>query len=146
VRRGVVKQRMNRAMAVLLLAAALAHPAVAKEKHKTKDKRFEPAPLARMADAAGQYAGPDERYQIRRVFAGGKLSGFMMIDGIFEPLTDVRVDGSRFEATRDGKRVRATFVQRIVNGESAFGLLVDAPPIALGDGIVTPSFYRRLTP
>ena len=140
------RQTVMRRLLPLLLAAAVVLPVAAKEKQKVKEKRFDPAPLARLADAAGQYAGPDEHYSVRLVFAGGKLNGFMTIDGITLPLTDIRVDGSRLEATRDGERVRGTFVNRILNGDSAFGLLIDAPPFPLGGGTVTPAFYRRLTP
>lgn len=130
----------------LLLTAAVVFPLAAKEKHKIKEKRFDPAPLARLSDAAGRYAGPDAGYVIELSFAGRKLSGFMMLEGVRLPLANIDVAGSSFEATRGGEPVRGRFVNRVLNGASAFGLLLEAPPFSLGDGAVTPAFYRRVTP
>jgi len=136
---------MRRALSLLLIAAALALPLAAKEKNKVKDKRFEPAPQARLSDAAGRYAGPDEHYMIELAFASGRLTGFMTLDGVRQALTDIVVAGSTFEATRGGERVRGRFMNRILNGQSAFGLLLEEPPFELGGGTVTPAFYRRVT-
>jgi len=107
---------MRRALSLLLIAAALALPLAAKEKNKVKDKRFEPAPQARLSDAAGRYAGPDEHYMIELAFASGRLTGFMTLDGVRQALTDIVVAGSTFEATRGGERVRGRFMNRILNG------------------------------
>jgi len=136
---------MRRALSLLLIAAAFALPLAAKEKRKVKDKRFEPAPLARLSDAAGRYAGPDQHYVIELAFANGRLTGFMTLDGVRLTLTDITVAGSSFEATRGSERVRGRFMNRILNGESAFGLLLEEPPFQLGGGTVTPAFYRRVT-
>jgi hypothetical protein len=137
---------MKRTVALLLFAIALALPCAAKEKHKIKEKRFEPAPLARAADAAGTYVGPDSSYVITLTSENGKLTGFMVLAGVRQPLTGIEVAGTRFEARWDGQRVEGTFLRRILNGQAAFGLLLEAPPIDLGGGTVSQPFYRRLTP
>jgi hypothetical protein len=122
-------------MRKLLLILLIALPLAAKVKHK--DKRFEPAPVANAAAAAGRYLGPDENHVIVLTAEGtGSMNG--------APLANIVIDRARFEATaHDGKRVRGTFMRRILNGDVAFGLLLDEPPFDMGDGAVTKAFYRR---
>ncbi|HKO57095.1 MAG TPA: hypothetical protein VJ276_14555 [Thermoanaerobaculia bacterium] len=122
-------------MRKLLLILLIALPLTAKVKHK--EKRFEPAPVANAAAAAGRYLGPDENHVIELMADGtGSMNG--------AALSNIVIDRTRFEATaHDGNRVRGTFMRRILNGNAAFGLLMDEPPFDMGDGAVTAAFYRR---
>lgn len=121
---------------LLLLAVLLtALPLAAKIKHK--DKRFEPAPLAHRSDATGRYVGPDASYVIEL-----RADGTASMNG--SELTNVTIDRNGIAANgRDGKRVRGAFFNRILNGDVAFGILLDEPPFDLGDGAVTRAFYRK---
>lgn len=125
-----------RKLAILLLAL-LTIAAAGKDKHKHKDKRFDPAPVANAREAAGYYVGPDAQHFLELAANGtGAMNGV--------PLTNIRIDREHFSAaTRDGKPVRGMFVNRVMNDDVAFGIILDEPQFELGGGATTSPFYRR---
>jgi hypothetical protein len=59
-------------------------------------------------------------------------------------LTDVRLDRGELRATAGGEPFRATFVNRVLNGRAAFGLLVHDSNVRLdGDVVLGDLFCRR---
>ena len=59
-------------------------------------------------------------------------------------LTNIAIDGSELRARAGNEPFRGTFVNRILNGEAAFGLLVHDSNVRLeGDVILGDLFCRR---
>ena len=127
-------------IALLILAAAL--PVIAKEKHK--DKRFEPVETT-ASQAAGRYVGIDPDYIVELTAGGGTLRNFART----ATLTNLRFDGSELTATAvypGGAKqpLRATFVNRVKNGETAFGLMVHDADVRLSyEMMIKDLFCRR---
>lgn len=112
-----------RKLAIALLALAAAIPVVAKTKHK--EKRFEPVAITNPAQAAGRYVGIDPDVVIELRGSSGTLRNFKRT----ATLEHVVYQGSELTATAiyaGGRRepMQATFVNRVKNGETAFGLLL----------------------
>lgn len=112
-----------RKLAIALLVAAAALPIAAKTKHK--EKRFEPVAIADPARAAGRYVGIDPDFVIELRGSTGTLRNFNRT----ATLEHVVYEGSELKATAayaGGRRepLQATFVNRVKNGETAFGLLL----------------------
>src|SRR5437773_2470382 len=116
----------------LLLALALAFPlAASKDKHK--EKSFEPVAMT-ASQAAGRYVGIDPDFVIELTPGGGTLRNFERT----ATLTHIVFDGSEMRATLDygsGRRepLQVSFVNRIKNGETAFGLLVRNADVRIDD-------------
>jgi hypothetical protein len=123
-------------IALLLLATAL--PLAAKEKNKHKDKRFEPVEMT-ASKAAGRYIGIDPEYVVELTANGGTLH---RRQGTVS-LTHVTIEGSELRATAGSAPFRATFVNRILNGETAFGLLVHDSNVQLDGGVVLGDLFCR---
>ena len=146
-------QRLARAAAVAaaLFLAAFAPCAVAqKQKVKIKEKHFEPVARQNVQDYAGRYVGIEDDYVIEvRVGDDGKLSITSREGARTATLSDIRLDGAELTATKNyphGRRANfsATFADRVLNGERAFGLLVKNLWIELPGLTVTQMFYRRV--
>jgi len=135
----------------LLLALLCAAPVSGgqKLKYKKKEKRFEPAVKQRVEEYAGRYTGimPDFYLEIAAT-ADGQLHVMSQEGNRRATLSDIRLDGARLTATRaysDGttKEFEATFVNRILNGESSFGIMVENVEVPFDGMTLTSIFYRR---
>jgi hypothetical protein len=136
-------------MAVVVVLASAAPAFAQKNKVKNKDKRFEPVVKQNMADYAGRYYGFQADYYIDvRVDGAGSLSATSFEGERRAELQNIRLEQSKLTATKvysDGatREFTATFVNRVLNGVSDFGMLV------MGSVSVTPSvaydrvFYKR---
>jgi hypothetical protein len=138
-------------LAVLALLAAAPVSGGQKLKNKKKEKRFEPAVKERVEEYAGRYTGimPDYYLEVA-AGADGKLSITSQEGNRRATLRDIRIEGSRLTATRvypDGatKEFEATFVNRILNSESSFGVMVENVEVPF-DGITFTHIFYRLDP
>jgi hypothetical protein len=127
----------------VLLLLAMALPLIAsKEKHK--EKRFETVSTT-APQAVGRYVGIDPDFVVELTAGGGSLRNFQRS----ATLTHVIIDGSELRATADYSQGRrepfaATFVNRVKNGETAFGMVVHEPDVRLeGDVVIQDLFCRR---
>jgi hypothetical protein len=128
-----LKTRAVAATVLTLLAFFVAAPIFGgqKLKNKNKERRFEPAVKERVEDYAGHYVGISPGYHLEiAARAGGTLAITSQEGKRRATLRDIRLAGARLTATRvysDGatKEFEATFVNRITNGESSFGILVE---------------------
>jgi hypothetical protein len=126
----------------ILLALSLAFPLAAlkeKDKDKHKEKSFTPVEIS-APQAAGRYVGIDPDYIVELTPTGGTLHDQQGTVA----LTNVVIEGSQLRATAGDRPFRATFVNRTLNGATAFGLLVHDSNVRLdGDVILGDLFCRR---
>ena len=113
-----------RKLAPALLLLVIAIPLTA-GKNKHKDKRFEPVTITSPAQVAGRYVGIDPDFVIELRGDSGTLRNFQRM----ATLTHIFYEGSVLKATvvYPGQRrevLEAVFVNRIKNGETAFGLVL----------------------
>lgn len=133
--------------ALLMLVSIQAHGQ--KWKNKTKEKRFEPVVKENFRDYAGKYVGIEPSYFLEvRAGADGQLDVSIDEAGRKAVLKDIRVDGARLTATKvyeDGTTAKfeAEFANRILNGQSAFGIIVDGPFIVSEDLVLNRVFYTK---
>ena len=138
------------AIALSLLALGAPSAFAQKRKEKIKEKHFEPVARQNVRDYAGRYVGIEDDYVIEvTVGDDGTLAITSREDGRTATLSDIRLDGAELTATKtyaNGKRASfsATFADRVLNGERAFGLLVRNIWIELPGLTVTQMFYRRV--
>ncbi|HVG28781.1 MAG TPA: hypothetical protein VM864_03580 [Pyrinomonadaceae bacterium] len=138
------------AVFALCLAAAAAPQGLAQKK-KVKEKHFEPVARQNLGDYAGRYVGIEDEYVVEvGVGEGGRLSVTSREGKREARLEDLRIDGARVSATKvyaDGGRAEfaATFVDRVLNGEREFGLMVEKLRVELPGLSVTQMFYRRVS-
>jgi allophanate hydrolase subunit 2 len=125
----------------LLLVLAIAFPLAAskdRDKQKRKEKHFDPVAVT-AAQAAGRYIGNDENYIIELTPTGGTLhrqSGTVA-------LRNIVIEGSELRATVGGVPFHATFVNRVKNGETAFGLIVHHADIWLSEQMMISDLFCR---
>ena len=132
-----------RHIAVVLALVAAALPLGAK--WKTKHKQFDPVAVTNVREIAGRYVGIDPDFVIElRVSDQGALSGTMRNFGQTAALTRIRIDGAELSAMFDGRPLHATFVNRILNGASAFGLIVQDVDVQIDDLTLQRIFCRRV--
>ncbi|HEX8128332.1 MAG TPA: hypothetical protein VF527_04460 [Pyrinomonadaceae bacterium] len=138
-------------LAVLALLSAAPVSGGQKFKNKKKEKRFEPVVKQRIEEYAGRYMGimPDYYLEIT-AGADGQLSIASQEGNRRATLSNIRIAGARLTATRvyaDGatKEFEATFANRILNGESAFGILVENVEVPF-DGMTFTRIFYRLDP
>jgi hypothetical protein len=119
-----------------------------KLKNKRKEKRFEPVVRQNLADYAGRYIGLEDYYLEITTGADGQLS-IVSQEGAQRRATlqNIRLTGARLTATRvyqDGttKDFEATFVNRILNGDSRFGIMVENFEVKFEDLMLNNIFYR----
>lgn len=143
----MMKRMLLLALGLMLISAA---PAFAqKVKNKTKEKRFETVVKQNVSDYAGRYTGQDVEHYIEvRVDGGGQISATSFEGPRRAELQNIRLDEGRMTATRvypDGttEAFTATFANRILNGTSSFGLLVEGPLSVTGSVMLNRLFYRR---
>lgn len=147
-----MKQRLIIALAALALATAAAPDLFGQraKKHKTKEKTFETVVRQDPKEYEGRYIGIEPDYVIEiRVAPDGRLSVSCLEDGHSVAVTNVRLEGARLTADKtytDGRKGKldGTFSNRILNGESAFGILVDGLDLQLDGGTTLDRvFYQR---
>lgn len=120
-----------------------------KKKIKYKDKRFEPVVRQNLADYAGKYVGfQDDHFIEISVDAGGRMRATSYEGNRQAALTGIRVDEARLTATKtyaDGSTAEfsAIFVNRILNGETAFGMQVKGPVRIDESLLLERVFYKR---
>ena len=118
------------------------------KEYKQKEKRFEPVVRERVADYAGRYLGIEpDYYLVFETDAGGALTAVSHEGARRAVLRDIRIEGARLTATRvypDGatKDFAATFVNRILNGVSAFGIVVENLDVHYEGITLNRIFYR----
>ena len=148
--RSRLASRMTSVAFALCLAALGCAPQALAQKNKHKEKRFEPAARQNVGDYAGRYVGIEDEYVVEvRVGEDGRLSVTSREGQREARLEDLRIDGARVTASKvyaDGRRAEfaATFVDRVLNGERAFGLMVEKLRVELPGLTVTQMFYRRV--
>jgi hypothetical protein len=120
-----------------------------KKKWKNKEKRFEPVVKQSVTDYAGKYDGIDDEHFIEvRMDAAGRWLITSREGKRQSVLRDIRVDAARLTAIRiyaDGsaEKFEGHFVNRILNGETVFGLLVEGPVKVDESLTIERVFYRR---
>ena len=114
-----------------------------------KEKSFEPVASADVGGYAGHYVGIESTYWVDiEVDVNDGMKVTVYEDGARVSLRDVELTGSRLEATKllgGGAQIpfEGTFGERRVNGERAFGLLVEGN-VRIDDNVVLNRlFYRR---
>lgn len=119
-----------------------------KLKAKRKEKRFEPVVRQHIADYAGRYIGMEDYYLEIAAGADGQLI-IVSQEGAQRRATlqNIRLTGARLTAMRvyqDGttKEFEATFVNRILNGDTRFGLMVENFEVKFEDLTLNNLFYR----
>ena len=140
-------------LAALGLLLACAVPGAAqkyKNKNKNKDKRFETVVKENPSDYAGRYTGIDaEHYLEVQTDAAGRLIVTSFEGARRATLTNIRLrDGARLTATKvyeDGttRDFAATFSNRIMNGTTTFGLIVEEPLAVSTSVMLNRVFYRK---
>jgi hypothetical protein len=135
---------------VVGLVLACAAPAFTqKNKVKNKEKRFETVVKQNVADYAGRYSGFQSDYYLEiRVDGAGALSATSFEGERRAELQNIRLEQGHLTATRvyeDGatKEFAATFANRILNGTSDFGLLIEGAITLTPSMIVNRVFYKR---
>ncbi len=125
---------------LLLVAAALPLGAT----WKVKEKRYDPVPVTDIRKIAGRYVGitPDFAVDLR-VSDDGIVSGTFRNFGSTATLQSIHVDGAELTAKVNGLPLHATFVNRIKNGERAFGLIVHDADVQIEDLTLNQIFCRR---
>lgn len=120
-----------------------------RKKDKVKDKHFEPVVWQNIKNYAGKYVGIEDTYFLEiRVGTDGKLQGSLQEGARRASLKDIKIEGSKLTATKvyeDGSKgaFEGEFVNRVLNGASAFGIIVDVS-IKLDDDVTLSNlFYRR---
>jgi hypothetical protein len=142
------------AVAVLIMLALVCAAPVSggqRLKHKQKEKRFEPVVKPRVEEYAGRYTGMMPGYDLEiAAGADGKLSVTSREGNRRATLRDIRLTGARLTATcvyADGatREFEATFANRILNGESSFGIMVENLDVEF-EGITFNRIFYRLDP
>jgi len=118
-----------------------------KLKNKKKEKRFEPVVKQRLEEYAGRYIGMQDYYLEIAAVADGQLAIVSHEGGRHATLQNIRLDGARLTATRvypDGmtKDFEATFVNRVLNGDIRFGIMVENFEVKFEDLTLNNIFYR----
>ncbi|HYS56431.1 MAG TPA: hypothetical protein VER58_21945 [Thermoanaerobaculia bacterium] len=131
-----------RQLPALLLLVTATLPIGAK--WKVKEKRFDPVPVTNVQRIAGRYVGIDPDFVLDlKISDQGVITGTMRNFGQTSTLRSIRVDGSELTAMVDSRPLHATFVNRIRNGQRAFGLLVHDADAQIDDVTLSQIFCRR---
>ncbi|HYO99474.1 MAG TPA: hypothetical protein VER76_04745 [Pyrinomonadaceae bacterium] len=133
--------------ALLVLSLCAAAAAGQKLKDKKKDKRFEPVVKASIADYAGRYDSGGDYYLEITLGTDGQPSIVSQEGARRATMRNIRLTGARLTATRvyaDGttKEFEATFGNRIVNGDSRFGIRMENFQVKINDFMLDRVFYR----
>lgn len=127
---------MRKIFIAIALFAAI--PVLAKMKYKQKS--FDPIAVRDVQSVVGRYIGIEHVFEIElKLDANGKLVGSLVQDGIGTPMRDPVIDGSDLRSDS----VRATFGDRVLNGDHRFGLRVDSPKVKYGETTYDRLFCRK---
>lgn len=135
------------ATALLMLASVQSYGQ--KWKNKTKEKHFDPVVKENKADYAGKYVGIESSYTLEiRAGEGGRLDIQVEEAGRKALLKDIRFDGAQITGTKvfeDGTtgKFEGEFVNRVLNGQTAFGIVVESNIHIAADVTLSRLFYRR---
>ena len=142
-------QKFAVALFALLMLCGAAHVSGGEQKLKSKrkEKRFEPVARQSLADYAGRYIGMEDYYLEIAAGTDGQISIVSQEGARRATLQNVHLTGARLTATRvypDGttKEFEATFVNRILNGDSRFGIMVENFEVKFEDLLLNSLFYR----
>ena len=149
----------NRKFAVALLAlltlvcAATIFGDSGEQKFKNKprkEKRFEPVVKENTNDYRGRYVGLEDYYLEIKTDVDGQLSIVSQEGRQRATLQNISLTGAHLTATRvypDGttKEFEATFVNRIMNGDSRFGIMVENLNVEF-EGLTFNRIFYRLDP
>jgi len=147
-----MKRRKTLAVVLLSILTLLCAAPVSggqKLKNKQKEKRFEPVVKGQLEEYAGRYVGMEEYYlEVAATGADGQLAIVSHEGARRATLENIRLDGARLTATRvyrDGttKDFAATFVNRILNGDVRFGIMVENLGVKF-DGLTLNNIFYRL--
>jgi hypothetical protein len=145
-----MKRRTITALLTLMLAIGLAHVGFGQKAKKVKEKRFDPVVRQNLKDYEGTYTGIDSDFVIEvEAAADEQLRVRALEGGESVRVLNINVAGARLTADKiyaNGRRGKldATFVNRVLNGQTAFGMLVDGLNIQLDGGVtLNRIFYRR---
>ncbi|MGB9182401.1 MAG: hypothetical protein WCB68_24435 [Pyrinomonadaceae bacterium] len=120
-----------------------------KWKNKTKDKHFEPVVKENSREYAGKYVGIESSYSLEiQAGADGRLTINVYENGRKALLKDISFDKAKLTATKvyeDGTTAKfeGEFVNRVLNGQTAFGIIVDGPLIVSEDLVLKRIFYTK---
>jgi ketosteroid isomerase-like protein len=134
----------------LMLLATVSGEAFAQKKNKVKDKRYEPVARAQVKDYEGKYVGVEDAYFLEiRVAPGGEMSITSYEGERKATLKDIRLAGPIITATKiytDSamESFSGVFANRILNGDSAFGIIVDNVQVKLEGGVTLNGLFYRL--
>lgn len=142
---------MKRLLGVAFVLLALVLPAsfAQTKAKKFKDKRFEPVVKQDVREYSGRYVGIEPSYVLDiQVSDDGALTAVSYEDERRATLREIKLTGSRLTATKvyeDGatEKFEAQFVNRILNGVTAFGVIVENLRIELAGATLTRVFYQR---
>jgi hypothetical protein len=112
-----------------------------------KEKRFEPVVKEDMNDYRGRYVGLEDYYLEIKTDVDGQLAIVSQEGKQRATLRNISLSGARLTATRvypDGttKDFEATFVNRILNGDSRFGIMVENVEVKFEGLTFNRIFYR----
>jgi hypothetical protein len=131
-----------RHLPALLLVVAAALPLGAK--WKAKEKRYDPVPVTDIRQIAGRYVGINPDFAVDlRVSDTGIVSGTFRNFGSTVTLEAIRLEGADLTAKVNGLPLHATFVNRVKNGQRAFGLIVHDADVQIEDLTLNQIFCRR---
>ncbi len=133
----------------LALLVVCSLQAFGQKQKKAKQKSFEPVVKQNFEDYVGRYDGPDAEHFIEvRVDDVGRWIVTMHEGARTASLRNIRVDNARLTGQRvyeDGstREFEAVFGNRVLNGERAFGLLVDLNWEVAPGVTIQKAFYKR---
>ena len=143
-----MRRKWASVLSTLLLLLTAASGEVVAQKKKFKEKRYEPATRPALKDYEGRYIGVEDSYYIEvRVTPDGGLTITSFEDERQAVLKGIRLEGAIITATKvytDGEieSFAGVFANRILNGQSAFGIIVDNMQVSVAGLTLTGLFYR----
>ncbi len=120
------------------------------QKNKHKEKRYEPVALRNVQDYEGRYVGIEDSYFMDvQVEPDGAMNVTIYEAGRRATLKDIRLEGAIISASKvfengETGSFSGVFANRILNGRSAFGIIVDNLHIEL-DGITLSGLFYKLS-
>jgi hypothetical protein len=125
---------MRKIALVLILALPLA------AKVKQKQKEFFPVAVQDVQTIAGRYVGIERDVFIDiAVGSKGNVAASLHQFGVVTPLQHVTIDGAELRTSA----LHATFVDRVKNGEHAFGLMLRDVNLHYDGLLLTNLFCRK---
>ena len=125
---------MRKIALVLMLALPLA------AKVKQKQKELYPVPVRDVQTIAGRYVGIERDLFVDiAVDSKGNVAASLHQFGVVTPLKNVTIDGAELRSSA----LHATFIDRVKNGEHAFGLMLRDVNLHYDGLLLTDLFCRK---